>query len=132
MTNFEKCEYWLELADDDLITAKWLLKGNRLLYCSYACHQIIEKAFKAAITKNTGEIPPKIHDLPKLADKGLLYGLLSEEQLLTLDKLKPMQIEGRYPEYKNEIFQKLTPEYCERIIEETESLLCWIKKQLEK
>jgi len=127
-----KTQYWIELADDDLITAKWLLKGNRLLYCAYACHQIIEKALKAAIAENVGEVPPKIHDLPKLASKGLIYDLMSEEQLLILDKLRPMQIEGRYPEYKEEIYQRLTTEYCEKMVEETEGLLCWIKQQLEK
>ncbi|MDR2045205.1 MAG: HEPN domain-containing protein, partial [Clostridium sp.] len=44
-----KVEYWLELCDDDLATAKWLLEGGRLLHCGYFCHQIAEKALKAVV-----------------------------------------------------------------------------------
>jgi len=132
VSNFEKYEYWLDLCDDDLITAKWLLKGERLLYCGYICHQIAEKAFKATIAKNTKEIPPKIHDLPKLAYQCGMYDKLSDERLKLLDKLKNLQIEARYPEYREAIYQSLNLEYCEKLLEETEDLLCWIKKQLEK
>ena len=132
MSNFEKYEYWLELCDDDLEVAKCLLQSQKLLYCGYFCHLIIEKAFKACIAKNTQEIPPKIHDLPKLAQKGCMYEQLSQDQVKLLDKLKNLNIEARYPEYKDKIYQSLDLEYCEKLIEETEALLCWIKKQLEK
>ena len=54
-----KVDYWLDLCDDDLKTAKWLLEGERLLHCGYFCHQVVEKAFKAVIYNNTNEIPPK-------------------------------------------------------------------------
>jgi HEPN domain-containing protein len=131
MSNFTKYEYWLELCDDDLDTAKWLLQGKKLLYCGYLCHQIIEKAFKAAVAKNTQEIPPKIHDLLKLADKGGIYTDLSQDQIKVLDKLRNLQIEARYPEYKDRIYQSLSLEYCTKLMEETEGLLCWIKKRLE-
>lgn len=124
-------EYWLDLCDDDLKTAKWLLEGSRLLHCGYFCHQVIEKAFKGVIANTTAKIPPKIHDLPKLANLGDIWVDLSEEQKDLLKKLIPLQIEARYPEYKEKISQTLTEEYCEKLIEETEDLLCWIKKQLE-
>ncbi|MCL2096807.1 MAG: HEPN domain-containing protein [Oscillospiraceae bacterium] len=132
MSNFGKYEYWLELCDDDLDVAKCLLQGRKLLYCGYFCHLIIEKAFKARIARNTREIPPKIHDLHKLAEEGGMYEKLSRDQLKLLDKLKNLNIEARYPEYKDKIYQSLSLEYCEKLIEETEGLLCWIKKQSEK
>jgi hypothetical protein len=31
MSNFGKCEYWLDLCDDDLKTAEWLLQGGRFV-----------------------------------------------------------------------------------------------------
>ena len=131
MDNFEKCEYWLELADDDLETAKVLLQGKRLLFCGYVCNLIIEKAFKATIAKNTGSVPPKIHDLPKLGKIGGLWELLSDEQKSTVKNVIPLQIEARYPEYKESIYKKLSVPYCQKLVKETEDLLCWIKKQLE-
>ncbi|MCL1859075.1 MAG: HEPN domain-containing protein [Oscillospiraceae bacterium] len=127
-----KTLYWLELCDDDLITAKALLDSSRFLHMGFFCHMIIEKSLKAVITENTGEIPPKIHDLQKLAKMGNVSNELSDEQSELLDKVMPLQIEARYPEYKEKISQKLNKEYCDRLIKETEDFLCWIKQWLEK
>ena len=131
MTNFEKCEYWLELSDDDLLTAKTLLQGKRFLHCGYFCHQVIEKAFKAAVARNTDEVPPRIHDLPKLGKLGEIWDKMSDNQKEAVDALAPMQIEARYPAYKEQIAQTLTPDFCAKMVERTEALLCWIKQQLE-
>ena len=127
-----KVNYWLDLCDDDLKTAKWLLEGVRLLHCGFFCHQIVEKSFKAVITSKSEEIPPKIHDLYKLAVQGGIFDELSEEQLKLLSGLTPLNIEARYPEYKEKIAQTLSKEYCANLVERTEEFLCWIKKQLEK
>ena len=132
MDNFKKYTYWLELCDDDLSVSKTLLNSKHLLHCGYFCQLVAEKAFKAIISKNTDEIPPKIHDLPKLAKIGGIYNALGDYQLNLLDKLKNLQIEARYPEYKEQIMQALDFKYCETLVRETEELLCWIKQQLGK
>lgn len=129
---YDKVDYWLELCEDDLLTAKALLTSNRLLHMGFFCNMVAEKAFKAAIAKNTDEIPPRIHDLQRLATFGGIFHDLSESQLATLDKLAPMQIQARYPEYKARIEATLTVEYCTQLLSETEDLLCWIKAQLGK
>ena len=128
---YDKVDYWLDLCEDDLVTAKTLLQAKRLLHMGFFCHQIAEKAFKAAIAKNTDEIPPRIHDLQKLAAYGGVFDELSEVQLATLDKLTPLQIQARYPEYKAKIEAILTVDYCKQILNETEGLLCWIRQKLE-
>ena len=127
-TTQEKVKYWLDLADDDLGAAKSLLKSKYFLHTGFLCHLTIEKALKAVITNNTNQIPPKIHDLQKLANRGGLLDKLNDQQLKFMDDLMPLQIEGRYPEYKEKISQLLTDEYCKNMIKETESLLCWIKQ----
>lgn len=128
----DKTLYWLELCDDDLITAKALLNSLRFLHMGFFCNMIVEKALKAVITENTDEIPPKIHDLEKLAKLGDIFDKLSEEQLELIDKVMPLQIEARYPEYKDKIVKTLSEEYCEKLLNETEEFLCWIKQRLEK
>lgn len=128
----KKTEYWLELCDDDLITAKALLGAKRLLHSSFFCHMVVEKALKAVVTHKTDEIPPKIHDLPKLATLGGIWGKISAGQKEMMKKLAPFQIEARYPEHKERVASALTAEYCSELLEETEDFLCWIKKQLEK
>ena len=132
MSNFEKYEYWLDLCEDDLTTAKWLLEGNRLLHCGFFCHLIAEKALKAVIANETGETPEKTHDLQKLANQGNVLDKLSEQQLKFLDELMSLQIEARYPEYKEKISQSLNKEYCVKMVEETEVFLCWTKQLLGK
>jgi HEPN domain-containing protein len=127
-----KVEYWLELCEDDLLTAKALLNTKRLLHCGFFCHMTAEKALKAVIASVADKVPPKIHDLQKLAAHGGIFDSLSDKQLAMIDKLTPLQIEARYPEYKERIAATLTVEYCRELLNETEGFLCWIKQQLEK
>jgi len=128
----DKVAYWLDLCDDDLLTAKALLQSKRLLHMGFFCHMIVEKSLKAAVAKQTDTIPPKIHDLPKLANLGGLWDTLSDEQKELIKTLIPLQIETRYPEYKERIASTLSVEFCQKLLTETEGFLCWIKKQLEK
>jgi hypothetical protein len=76
-------------------------------------------------------MPPKIHDLERLAVIGGMYDHLTEGQRTLLQKLIPLQIEARYSEYSEEITSTLTIAYCSQLLGETEAFLCWIKNQLE-
>ena len=128
----DKVKYWFDLADEDLSVGKYLLKGNKLLYTAFMCHQTIEKALKAIISRDCaeGEIPPKIHHLPKLAERAELYSLMSDEQQRFIKELNPYHIEARYPEYKKQMADSLSVEICKEIYAKTEVLLCWIKERL--
>ena len=128
----EKVEYWIELADYDIESAKVMLKGGRYLYVGFMCHQTVEKALKAVIARDCeeGEIPPKIHDLGKLAVRSKIFDKMTDEQKVFIEYLNPLNIEARYPEHKKRISEMLTCEKCEEIFEGTEALLCWIKEQL--
>ena len=125
-------EYWLDLCDEDLITAQALLKSGRLLHMGFFCHMIVEKSLKAVVSNRTDMIPPKIHDLPRLASLGGLWETLSDDQRGLIKQLIPLQIESRYPEYKERIAGTLTIERCKQILAGTEDFLCWIKQQLKK
>ncbi|MDR3120302.1 MAG: HEPN domain-containing protein [Clostridiales bacterium] len=48
-------------------------------------------------------MPPKTHDLQRLAVRGSMFDGLTDGQLALFDKLTPLQIEARYPEYKERI-----------------------------
>jgi HEPN domain-containing protein len=124
-------EYWLDLCDDDLVTAKWLQRGKRLLHMAFFCHQICEKALKAAISETT-EMPPKTHDLVKLAKKCTFFESFTSEQQIFLNEISQYQIEARYPESKQKLEEKLTDGYGNKILKETEAFLCWVRKQLGK
>jgi HEPN domain-containing protein len=124
--------YWLELCDDDLKAATAMLKSKNFLWAGFIFHLVAEKALKAVIASITNEVPPKTHDLPKLADRAKVYDDMPVNYKTLLNKLTPLQIEARYPEYKEKIVAILTESYCSKLLEETEGLLCWIKEKLEK
>jgi len=125
----EKVKYWIDLAEYDLETAKAMLDTKRYLYVGFMCHQTIEKSLKAVIAKS-GQFPPKIHTLSTLSDKAELTDKFSSEQIKFITALNPLNIESRYPKYKNKINSMLTPEKCKEIITETEDLFSWIKQYL--
>ena len=127
-----KVEYWLELCDDDVKAATAMLKSKNYLWTGFICHLIAEKALKAAIADITNEIPPKTHDLPRLAGKTNFRDDISDEHMKLLKELMPLQVEARYPEYKERIAALLTNKYCTKLLKDTEDFLCWIKTKLEK
>lgn len=128
----KRVDYWLDLANYDIDTARGMLKIKKYLYVGFMCHQAIEKALKAVIARDCdeGEIPPKIHNLLKLAEKAKLLVAMSEEQKDIIRQLNPLNLEARYPEYKAQISASMTDERCKEVIKETEGLLCWIKQRL--
>jgi len=127
-----KTAYWLELCDDDMLTAKALLESKRLLHMGFFCHLMAEKALKAIIAETTDDIPPRTHDLEKLAILGGIAADLSEDQLALLDDLGPLHIEARYPRHKAKIAATLTVKGCEQLLSKTEEFVCWIKQKLSK
>lgn len=95
----EKVRYWLELADYDFETAQAMLDTRRYLYVGFMCHQTIEKALKAVIAEQ-GHFPPKVHNLALLSDKAGMTLKLTDEQVRFIAELNPLNIESRYPTYK--------------------------------
>jgi HEPN domain-containing protein len=128
----DKTAYWLGLSDYDLETAKAMLQTGRYLYVGFMCHQTIEKSLKAIIALDCGEgqIPPKIHDLSKLAIRAKLLDKMTEQQQDFIDDLNPLNIDARYPEYKDSMAAALSKEKCKELVAGTEEMLCWIKAQL--
>lgn len=122
--------YWLELADYDLDTAIAMHETKRFLYVGFMCHQVIEKMLKAYWSKCIEEPPLKIHTLSRLAEKTGLYKEMSEEQLDFIDILEPLNIEARYPSYKQRLMKSLNSENCKNIINKTEELKAWINNKL--
>jgi len=130
MTNEEKVKYWVGLSDRDIDTAEWLIKGGHNLYTGFMCHQAIEKILKGYFTKIKQDTPPLTHDLTGLAQKSELYDLMSEQQKDFIEDLNPLNIEARYPDYKDKIAQTMTKEVTQNILTNTKELLQWIKQKI--
>ena len=130
MTNEEKVKYWIDLSDRDFDTAEWVIKGGYNLHAGYMCHQAVEKILKGYFTKQKEDTPPFTHNLIDLAVKTELYDLMSNEQKAFIGVLNPLNIEARYPEYKNKIAQTMTKEVTQNILTKTKELLQWTKQKM--
>ena len=123
-------QYWVDLSDYDLKTAEAMLLSSRYLYVGFMCHQTIEKILKAYYVVIFNEIPPYSLSLSLLAKKTDLFEELNEVQIDFIDHLEPLNIEARYPSYKEKLLQSLTPTKCEELIAGTKVLQEWIKARL--
>ncbi|MBQ1929259.1 MAG: HEPN domain-containing protein, partial [Bacteroidales bacterium] len=47
-----------------------------------------------------------------------------------IDRLEPLNIEARYPSYKERLIKSLTKEYCTTLLQDTKNLQQWIKSKL--
>lgn len=93
----KQIKYWITGAFDDLESARILVEKNRLLHGLFFCHLVLEKAIKAHVVKQTGELAPRSHNLIFLSDKARLK--LNEDQEILLGILMKYQLQGRYPDY---------------------------------
>jgi len=130
LTNEEKVEYWINLSNNDFAVAETLLKNGHNLYAGFMCHQAVEKILKGYYTKVKNDTPPFKHDLEYLAQQSGIYSLLNDKQILFLEKINPLNIEARYPDYKNKTAQYLTNERTQNIFEQTKELIIWIKEKI--
>lgn len=55
---------------------------------------------------------------------------MSEQQLDFIDILEPLNIEARYPSYKERLMKSLTVESCLELLRRTDELRLWIKNKL--
>ncbi len=117
--------YWINSAKLDLDTAELLIRESRYTHGLFFCHLVIEKALKAHVTKATGEVPPKTHNLIYLLD---LTGLeFDQHDEVFLGILMKYQLEGRYPDFNPVIpSEEKVLEYLNK----TKMLLIWIERKL--
>ena len=120
---------WIERANYDLETARSLLKSGRNLYVAFMCQQCIEKYLKAFITF-TGQTPPFVHNLARLAEiSGLLKEIPKELQNF-LANLNPYYIKARYGEYKESLAKVCKKQQASLFLGKTEELIQWLKQKM--
>jgi len=125
----EHIKYWLNSADHDLDAAESLFAAGKFDWCLFLGHIVLEKALKAHYVKdNDNRLPPKIHNLVKLAEKTTIP--LNIEQKIFFDEVNDFNIEIRYPEYKQEFYKLCTKEYAEKYFNKIKEQYKWIKSLL--
>ena len=118
-------EYWLSGAFNDFDTAVILITNKKFVHGLFFCHLSIEKILKALLVKETGNLPPKSHNLQHIQEMANVQ--VSDEEKVLMSVLMKYQLEGRYPDYKPE-----TPslETINNYLNRTKSLLECLKQKL--
>ena len=99
---------WLDSAQYDLESAEHMFDSSRYIYTIFMCHLAIEKVLKAKAEENTGNKPPKTHNLLYLVKLAKIS--LSEEMLQFIGDINNLSIVTRYPEDFNEMLKSFSKE----------------------
>ena len=129
MAKEDKVQQWLDIAERDIDAAEWMHKGGRWLYVAFECHQAIEKLIKAYWTGTRDDDPLYIHDHWRLLKGCGLTDKLSKEQRDFIERMKPMYIASRYPQYKNQVAASLNENVSTYILDETKHFKQWILQE---
>lgn len=121
----KQIEYWRTSSDEDFAAAQSLLEKGHLRHSLFFAHLAIEKMLKAHVTRRTKDIPPRIHNLIRLAEVAKLS--LEPEQASFLSRFDMYQLEERYPESSHTIIDLKAAN--ERLAIAGE-ILKWLKAQL--
>ncbi len=130
MDKKERIEYWLNSAARDFDVADILLQNKKYDWCLFIGHLVIEKVLKAFYVRDTGESPPWIHNLVRLAENTTLP--LSDEQKQFLMELNRFNIEARYPNYKQSFYKLCTKEFTEEYFTKIKEMYKWLLSQMKQ
>lgn len=120
---------WLKIAENDLKLAKILLKVKEPMGTVFHLHAAVEKILKG-IAEEQGVVPPKIHDLRKLAVGTCAIKLeVKQEELLNL--LNKAFIDCRYPVSLEQFEEDYGESCCKNLLKEVEVTFKWLKRLLE-
>lgn len=117
--------YWINGANEDFSTAQLLIGEKKILHGLFFCHLVIEKAIKAHVVKDTGEVAPRTHNLIYLI--GLTTLELTDDSQIFLGILMKYQLQGRYPDYNPVLPEQ---EQAFSYLKQTKDLLQWLNEKL--
>jgi HEPN domain-containing protein len=126
MVNIQKqIEYWINGADEDIVTSDLLIREKRTLHGLFFCHLVIEKAIKAHVVQKIGDVAPRTHNLIYLSEKAELE--FDDSTQIFLGILMKYQLQGRYPDYNPVLPDQLK---VNEYLNKTKEILQWLKMKL--
>ena len=117
----QQINYWRQCSEEDLEAAEALLENHKYRHALFFAHLAVEKILKAHVTKITGDVAPRTHDVLRLADLAALA--LSESLRTFLARLQRYCLEGRYPDFQP---TALSEEKTRNELYEARSICSWL------
>jgi len=126
MVDVEKqIAHWREGAVEDLEAARSLMEKAHFRHALFFAHLAVEKILKAHVVRLTGEIPPKIHVLPRLAELAKLN--LTDPQKTFIARFDRYQITARYPDSPA---PPIEPIRAQQVMQSAEEVFGWLTERL--
>ena len=108
-------KYWVKTSEDDLASMESNFNSGNYDWALFIGHLSLEKVLKALWVKNNqSDIPPRTHNLKKIAEESK-YSLSEDESILLLE-INDLNLEARYPDYKFDFHNKCTKDFTEGYI----------------
>ena len=121
----KQIDYWRNGGNEDFAAAESLLEKGHLRHSLFFAHLAVEKMLKAHVTRQSRDVPPRIHNLVRLVE---MAGLSPDsEQERFLRSFDMYQMEGRYPD-STQVFMDL--ETAREKLALAGGMLRWLKAQL--
>ena len=124
----DAAEKWAAQSLYDIETAKAMLDTGRYLYVLFCCQQAVEKMLKALIAKRTRELPPRLHNLMRLAEVASLT--IPEDTAHLFRRLTDFYIASRYPEELEAATWNVDSSQVQQTYVATEEVLRWLSAVL--
>ncbi len=80
------------------------------------------------VDQNDNNIPPKIHNLVRLAELSKIK--LDDEQKFFLDKINDFNIQTRYPDYQLELYKRCTKNFTKQYFDKIKEFFEWFNSLL--
>ncbi len=119
--------YWRDGALDDWEVARELVRNGRTRHGLFFAHLALEKLIKAHVCRHTQDLPPRIHNLVRLAEMSAL--VFDQDQRDIMAEMNAFTIEGRYPDV---FISPLPQDEAEHYLNRVEKVFKWLMNPLKK
>ena len=92
----KQIDFWRKGAEEDWEVAQDLVDRGRVRHGLFFAHLALEKALKANVCRITEDIPPRLHNLVRLAELAQIKPQSTQTDILA--EMNAFNIEGRYPD----------------------------------
>lgn len=99
----------------------WLV----FIYWAFSIRKDLKAVF---VDRNDNNMPPKIHNLVRLAELSKIE--LDEDQKFNLDKITDFNIQTRYPDYKLDFYKRCNVEYTNEYLAKIKEFYAWFSSLL--
>lgn len=129
MSKQEHIAYWVETANKDWQALLNMYQSKDYVQALFFSHLVLEKLCKAHwVMDNMNNTPPKTHNLLVILANTKLQ--ITDEDEDFFRSMNQFQIEGRYPDYANNIYKNYKADTTKIVLDNVNIKRIWLLEKL--